>query len=117
MGFVDPTAMATFADEARSEGFRFHRQAWCRARRDEAADRRGEADRRVRLGAGELLLDQPGEEAGAERQGLVVEIVAGIVHLAAALAVAIADLDVGAGPRSSMYEKSSDAMVSGRRCG
>ena len=45
----------------------------------------------------QLLLDDVRIEAGAQRQGGVVEVVAGVVHLAAALAVAVADVDVGAG--------------------
>src|SRR5579863_9492524 len=42
------------------------------------------------------LLDQADEQGGAEGDGVVVEIVARVVHFAAALAVAVADLDVGA---------------------
>src|ERR1700676_3176711 len=45
----------------------------------------------------EAPLDQPDKQRGAERQSRIVEIIARIVHFAAALAVAVADLDVGAG--------------------
>src|SRR5258708_9854450 len=46
--------------------------------------------------AGELLLDQGHPIGGADRQDLVVEVVARIVDHAAAFAVAIADPDVAA---------------------
>ena len=48
--------------------------------------------------AGQFTFGQPREQAGAERQCHVVEIVAGVVDFAAPAAVAVADLDVGAGP-------------------
>src|ERR1700720_2723470 len=45
----------------------------------------------------EAALGQPDEEGGAVGRGGVVEIIAGVVDFAATLAVAVADLDVGAG--------------------
>src|SRR5579863_5218859 len=48
----------------------------------------------------EPLLDELDEEARPIRQGGIVEIVAGVVHLARPLAVAVADLDIGAGDRA-----------------
>jgi hypothetical protein len=53
---------------------------------------------RQRLAAGELALGQSGEEARAERQDSVVEIVSGVVDLAGTRLIAIADADVSAGP-------------------